>query len=142
LTAIDTIVTKLQKIKVDKDKIVLEIVKQFETFILGEQRKQMEAGANSDGTPIEPEYAEFTKEVKLKVGQPIDRVTLKDTGAFHSSFFIVYGPKYFAIYARDGKTKKLISKYGTEIFGLNDVAMSKLLVKIKSDLITKIKAYL
>jgi hypothetical protein len=142
LTAINTIVTKLEKIKVDRDKIVLDIVKQFETFILDEQRKQMYSVANADGTPIEPEYKPLTISIKNSVGQPTDRVTLKDTGAFYGSFFIVYGPKYFAIYAKDGKTRKLISKYGTEIFGLNDVAMSKLLVKIKSDLKTKIQSYL
>lgn len=142
MTAIDTILNKLEKIKVDRDKIVLEVIKQFEEFILSEQRKQMYSGENADGTSIEPGYKPLTISIKNSVGQPTDRVTLKDTGAFYSSFFIVYGPKYFAIYARDGKTKKLISKYGTEIFGLNDVAMSKLLIKIKSDLKTKIQSYL
>jgi len=142
LTAIDNIVVKLEKIKVDRDKIVLDIVKQFETFILDEQKKQMYSGANADGTPIEPEYKPLTISIKNSVGQPTDRVTLKDTGAFYGSFFIVYGPKYFAIYARDGKTGKLVAKYGTQIFGLSDLAMSKLLIKIKSDLRTKIKSYL
>lgn len=142
MTAIDNIVTKLERIKVDRDKIVLDIIKQFETFILDEQKKQMYSGANADGSPIEPEYKPLTISIKNSVGQPTDRVTLKDTGSFYDSFFIVYGPKYFAIYARDGKTNKLIAKYGTQIFGLNDLALSKLLIKIKSDLQIKIKSYL
>ena len=52
-------------------------------------------------------------------GQPYNRVTLRDTGDFESSFYIRYSGDSFEITASDGKTDDLVRKYGKEIFGLN-----------------------
>jgi hypothetical protein len=142
LTAIDNIVSNLQKIKVDKDKIVLDIIEINEVFTIDLNRKQLMSGIDGKGNEIVPEYSDFTFDVKIRVGQPADRVTLKDTGDFHASIFIDYGTKYIYFDAKDSKTNDLIEKYGGSILGLTDKSIDLLKNKIKSDLRTKIQSYL
>ena len=48
-------------------------------------RRQMYAGKDSAGVKMVPPYTASTKKQKRKKGQPINRVTLKDTGAFYAS---------------------------------------------------------
>jgi len=79
-----------------------------------------EYGVNSLGISIDTyaPYSPYTIKVKNEKGQPTDRVTLRDTGAFHKSFEVVVGPVDFYITATDYKTDMLIEKYGEKIFGL------------------------
>ena len=79
-----------------------------------------EYGINSLGISIDTyaPYSPYTIKVKNEKGQPTDRVTLRDTGAFHKSFEVVVGPVDFYITATDYKTDMLIEKYGEKIFGL------------------------
>ena len=142
MTAIDTIVTKLEKIKVDRDKIVLDTIQMFETFVIDQNRKQLFAGIDGKGNEIVPEYSDVTYDVKIRVGQPADRVTLKDTGDFYASIFIDYGTKYIYFDANDSKTNDLIDKYGGSILGLTESSIEILKKKIKSTLQNKIKSYL
>lgn len=142
MTAIDNIVTKLEKIKVDRDKIVLDTIQMFETFVIDQNRKQLFAGIDGKGNQIVPEYTDKTYDIKISVGQPADRVTLKDTGDFYASIFIDYGTKYIYFDANDSKTNDLIDKYGGSILGLTESSIEILKKKIKSTLQTKIKSYL
>lgn len=82
-----------------------------------------ELGINSLGVSISTyaPYTPFTVAMKKQKGQPYDRVTLRDTGAFHGSFTIVFDPDSFYLTSTDPKTEELIEKYGPEIFGLTPV---------------------
>ena len=65
-------------------------------------------------------YSPVTIEIKKALGQPTNRVTLRDEGDFESSFFLEVGDKQFEIKASDFKTEDLIKKYGRQILGLTD----------------------
>lgn len=79
-----------------------------------------EFGINSLGISIDTyaPYTPYTIRIKKEKGQPTDRVTLRDTGAFHKSFEVVVGPTEFYVTATDPKTEELIERYGGKIFGL------------------------
>lgn len=77
-------------------------------------------GENRDGEKIRPAYAPATVEIKMKKGQPTNRVTLRDTFEWQSSFYIQYYQDGFEIMAGDWKTDRLKAKYGDEILGLQD----------------------
>lgn len=117
--------SKIELVKRDLDdgKFVREAVEQNQEVILEKNRWQLEElGMNSLGISIDSyrPYAPLTVQLKKEKGQPFDRVTLKDTGAFHKSFFLVFTPVGFSISARDSKTESLVDKYGESIFGLTE----------------------
>lgn len=65
-------------------------------------------------------YANTTIEIKREKGQPTNRVTLRDEGDFHHSFFLEVLADSFQIKASDFKTEELVRGYGDEILGLTD----------------------
>lgn len=65
-------------------------------------------------------YSPITIELKKLKGQPTGRVTLRDEGDFHYSFFIEFHSDGFEIKAGDWKTDMLIKGYGEGILGLTD----------------------
>ena len=88
-------------------------------------------------------YSPVTVEEKRLRGQPYNRVTLRDTGDFESSFYIRYMDDGFEITASDWKTDDLVRKYGREIFGLNrenldDLARSYILPFLREKLVETI----
>ena len=88
-------------------------------------------------------YSPRTIRVKIKKGQPTDRVTLKDTGDFYNSFEVVFDENGFYITSTDEKAKYLVEKYGRNIFRLTDENLTILLREyIRPILTEKMKAYL
>ena len=65
-------------------------------------------------------YAALTIAIKTAKGQPTDRVTLRDTGAFHESFKVETTNEDFEITADDQKTDELKERYGDGIMALTD----------------------
>lgn len=99
-------------------------------------------GVNTYGVPIMDymPYTPYTIEVKTIKGQPTDRVTLRDTGEFHESFYIEATDTQFVIKAHDWKTEKLIRKYGREILGLTRENLNELIHSyIYPELLSKAK---
>lgn len=88
-----------------------------------------EQGINGKGQEIMSymPYRPSTIERKRKKGQPTTRVTLRDTGKFHGSMFLVVDDEGFYITSDDEKTKYLIKKYGEEIFRLTNENFNKIL---------------
>lgn len=85
-------------------------------------------------------YAPYTIKVKREKGQPFDRVTLKDTGAFYRSFEVIFDPTGFYITASDAKTQDLMEKYGSEIFGLTSENLDLLIQgDVKTSIIQQIR---
>jgi len=101
-----------------------------------------EYGVNSLGVSINTyaPYTLYTVSVKKEKGQPFDRVTLRDTGDFHSSFDVVINSWDFYITATDPKTTELVKKYGAAIFGLTGENKQELVLNyIRPDTIKQIR---
>lgn len=101
-----------------------------------------EQGVNRLGVDIMDyaPYSPVTIEIKKALGQPTNRVTLRDEGDFESSFFLEVGDKQFEIKASDFKTEDLIKKYGRQILGLTKENIAVLIWQyIYPDLMEKAK---
>lgn len=86
------------------------------------EEQLFERGVNRLGVEIMDyaPYSPVTIEIKEALGQPTNRVTLRDEGDFESSFFLEVGDNQFEIKASDFKAEDLIKKYGRQILGLTD----------------------
>lgn len=100
--------------------ILRDIVEENGHILEDLNRDQLFKGKNIDGTDIEPEYTDFTKQLKALKGQPSDRVTLKDTGDLYASIRVKTFDQAFELVATDPKTPELFLKYGKLWLGLSD----------------------
>lgn len=106
---------------------------------LNTKNQLYDKGVNSLNVSI-GEYSPKTKGIKQEQGQPFDRVTLNDTGAFYESFITFFNGKDIVISANVVKdTSDLISDWGKEILGLNEDSLTLLRLKAKLILIPYIK---
>lgn len=99
-------------------------------------------GINGKGKKI-MDYMPYTARTiknKKRKGQPTTRVTLRDTGAFHESMYVVFDSEGFYITASDDKTQELVNKYGEEIFRLTDKNFTRIVRShIRKELIKRLK---
>lgn len=121
-----------------------EIVEKEEARIcdMNSEEQLYEKGQNALGVDIMDylPYRPLTIRIKTEKGQPTDRVTLRDTGDFHGSFFVEANNEGFRIDAKDWKRDELVQKYGMQIFGLNDENMNELAHQVMlPELINKVK---
>lgn len=72
-------------------------------------------------------YAPKTIQNKKRKGQPTTRVTLRNTGAFHESMYVVFDSEGFYITASNEKTQGLVEKYGEKIFRLTDKNFTRII---------------
>lgn len=96
---------------------------------MNSQIQLYEQGVNALGVSISDymPYRPKTIEIKEIKGQPTNRVTLRDEGDFHASFFLNLGAESFVIDAKDEKRDGLVRKYGRQIFGLTDENRAELI---------------
>lgn len=125
MTGLDRVIElrrALEKIDRDMDQLVLVIVKRLEGWVLelNTEDQLFDQGIKSTGREVRPPYTPYTKLLKRIKGQPTDRVTLRDTGDFHRSFYLDYTGQAVEIKAKDPKTQELVAKYGPDIFGITD----------------------
>lgn len=99
-------------------------------------------GINGRGEKI-MDYMPYTPRTiknKKRKGQPTTRVTLRDTGAFHESMYVVFDPEGFYITASDEKTQGLVEKYGEEIFRLTDKNFTRIIRShVRKELVKRLK---
>lgn len=124
-----------------------KIIMDNEAYIveLNAQQQLYEKGVNSLNIAISSysPYSNLTIEIKKEKGQPTNRVTLRDEGDFHASFYVGTLPDAFYIYATDDKTEKLEKKYGSAIFGLTPDSRNELAWGIMyGELLTSIREIL
>lgn len=81
-------------------------------------RVQMFAGIKIDNSAILPDYADSTKRYKFNKGQPIDRVTLRDTGVFYRDLTIEARPDEVVFSSPTTYSAFLFDKYGNNVLGL------------------------
>lgn len=85
-------------------------------------------------------YTPRTIQNKKRKGQPTTRVTLRDTGAFHESMYVVFDSEGFYITASDEKTQDLVEKYGEEIFRLTDKNFTRIIRShVRKELVRRLK---
>ena len=82
--------------------------------------RRLYSGKNADGSDIAPPYTSKTVSIKMRKGQPYDRVTLRDTGYFYSGITFDFDEHGIFLTSTDDKKEKLIGKYGHDIFGVSD----------------------
>lgn len=114
--------------KFDLDKAIQEIsnTQEFKNEVvrLNTREQLFKEGINSEGRLLEDiggEYSPFTKREKLRKTppQPVDRVTLNDTGEFYDSFKVIVFRGGFEITADPIKESgSLFVEWGPEIVGL------------------------
>jgi hypothetical protein len=117
----------IERLKGFNDKIaevIKEALRENETVIceLNSQDQLFEQGITRDNTKIADyaPYSPYTVMLKKLKGAPTSRVTLRDEGDFHYSFYIEFEPDGFKIRASDWKEEDLIRRYGKEILGLTN----------------------
>lgn len=110
----------IQDIVADTESVIIDMNAESQLF---------EEGVTSKGVKISDyaPYAQLTIEIKRTKGQPVDRVTLRDEGDFHKSFYLDFNNEQFEIKASNWKTEELIRQYGREILGLTDENIASLI---------------
>lgn len=106
----------------DIEKIAAQSIDETKEVIADLNAEQLFHGIRSDGADITPYYAESTIAIKKEKGQPYDRVTLKDTGAFYAGIQVKVISNKVIIDSSDAKNDRLFKKYSTvrsNIFGLS-----------------------
>lgn len=104
--------------------LIAKVITDNQEFIIdmNAESQLYDKGINRFGVDISDyaPYSQITIEIKREKGQPYNRVTLRDEGAFESSFFIEFLNDGFRISASDAKAAALTRKYGDGILGLTD----------------------
>lgn len=131
MATIKEMIARVSVVEKNIDSYLLEQVNNEEDFVLDLNRDQLGLGLDSGNNSITPPYTPFTKQIKRIKQQPTDRVTLKDTGDFYRSFFLVFGDDYFELDAKDKKVDELELKYGDDILGLTSENVGAVAEKIK-----------
>lgn len=120
------------------EKALLKVVKDNQEIALdlNTDSQLFDKGIDANGNLLPGPYAPFTIDIKGLKGQPTDRITLKDSGDFHESFFMSATKFPIVIDATDSKRNELVGEWGEDIFGLTDESQSSLNEDILPDLQT------
>ena len=115
--------------------MVVELNTEGQLFELG----QDESGALLEN--IGGDYATKTKLYKRQQGQPIDRVTLKDTGEFYRSFRaeVAYNGDIIINANTIKEGEDLQQRWGKGILGLNKQSKEKLQNEVRDDIIREVR---
>ena len=139
------LIKMLEKVYFEIDEVIEKRVQANERYIINLNAAQMYRGEKADGTPILPSYAPSTILYKKKMGQPYNRVTLRDSGDFHfkelkviamhDKFHIDTSLSSQRPYDFLMKGTKKRAAYGEGVLGLNDKNIEKLFkAKLKKPL--------
>ena len=86
--------------------------------------EQMFSGQTAEDTQITLEgrkgYRKTTFDIKRSKGQPTDRITLRDTGAFHRGLYARIQGNKILTGSTDSKADEIEERTGKQIFGLNE----------------------
>ena len=106
--------------------VVVETITETAPDIIKLNQGQLFIGRRADGHQIEPEYADITVRLKKLKGQPYDRVTLRDTGAFWDEIIVRnITANSYTVDDTNEKSDRLIKKYGGQILGLSKASKSE-----------------
>lgn len=129
----DSLPALLEDIIKDKEDVIVSAIADDQLY---------RRGINGKGEKI-MSYAPYkprTIQRKKKKGQPTTRVTLRDTGEFHKSMYVVFDSEGFYITASDEKKPFLVKKYGEKIFRLTDSNFSRIIRShIRKELVKRLR---
>ena len=129
----DSLPGLLEDIIRDKESVIISAIADDQLFRRGVNGVDVKI---MDYAPYSPR----TIKRKNKKGQPTTRVTLRDTGEFHESMFIVFEPDGFYVTSNDDKMPYIVKKYGEEIFRLTDKNLTRILNShIRKELVKRLK---
>lgn len=118
------LIDKLRSFENEIFNAIETVIRENEDIIteMNSEDQLFEQGIDRNGTSIASyaPYSPITIELKKLKGQPTSRVTLRDEGDFHYSFFIEFSQTGFEIKASDWKTGHLVKGYGETILGLTN----------------------
>lgn len=119
---IEALINGLKKFEEQIPQVIERSLQDNEDFILAlnYEDQLFDRGVDSNSKALKPPYAESTVSIKKRKHQPTNRVTLRDTGVFHKSFYIYYGSDNFEIMTSDPIEPFLTNRYGPPILGLTD----------------------
>ena len=121
---LDELITRLKSFETELYEIIEKVIRENQELVveMNSEDQLFEKGETREGVEISSyaPYRPMTIQIKQGKGQPTDRVTLRDEGDFHGSFYIEFLSDGFEIKASDPKTTKLKFEYGPEIMGLSE----------------------
>lgn len=143
-TSLKNLTNRLKRFREILDKELVDEMLSHENIIIDMVRDQLFSGVDGYTASIHPPYASRTIKRKIKKGQPIDRVTLRDTGDFYASLHLSYDDEGFYISSTDQKLSNILkSRYGKPILRLSDENLSELMSNyIRPSLTEKLKDYI
>lgn len=113
--------------KMSMEKIALQSFQEHkeEAMDLNTESQLFDQGVDSKGRDL-GEYTPFTVQIKRAKGQKTDFITLKDEGDFYEGFFVKANKFPVVFDSRDSKKKKLVERFGKDIFGLTQQSVNEL----------------
>lgn len=129
----DSLPLLLESIIRDKEDVIVSAITNSQLY---------RRGINGRGIKIMDyaPYAQRTIYNKKRKGQPVTRVTLRDTGAFHKSMFMVLDSEGFYVTTNSNITPFIVKKYGEEIFRLTDENLTRIVRShIRKELVRRLK---
>lgn len=117
---LDVAFKSLEKVKRELEGVAQDAVYKNKGLLIAKNTGNLFAGNNAEGQSLEEiggSYKPFTIEMKKLKGQPFNRVTLFDTGAFYAGFFVKVFDRGWELNSRDPKRNKLKNRWGDDIFG-------------------------
>lgn len=124
--------------KLDLKAIVKKVLKNHRRKLIEVQRKQLMRGEKSTEAQILPPYKPSTVRKKQRKGQPVDRVTLRDTGKFYRYIHPVFHKENFTMRSNDMKMYWLERKYGNDILGIQEKEAKKIAAEIQAEITREI----
>ena len=134
MNSIDKYIVKLQKINDNLVEYTKQALIKSDNLAIKLQQSQMLLGLNADNEEIGG-YASYTYEQMKQQMNPLagGAVDLKLTGAFHNAIKFNVAQTTYSWTSTDSKTDKLVSKYGSSIFGLNISSREKLYTNVRKE---------
>ena len=132
MDAIQEMIQAVTNFESRKDALLLDLVRYNEAAVISMNvDDQLYQGIDAEGKEVAPPYQPSTVRHKIRNGRPYDRVTLRDEGDFHASFFVRYDADQFALDATDYKKQWLDRKYTPKIYGLTPANIDRLSAMIR-----------
>lgn len=129
----DYLPSMLGEIIMDNEKYIVDTIRNTQLY---------RRGINGRGIKIMDyaPYAPRTIQAKRRKGQPTTRVTLRDTGTFHGSMFLVVDDEGFYVTSDSKLTPILTKKYGDTIFRLTNENFTRIVrQKLRRELVRRIR---
>ena len=133
-TSIKNLTYRLRKFKDNLSDTLEDIVRENEDIIVSAVTADQlfEEGIDGRGVTLESihPYADRTLFRKIRKGQPIDRVTLRDSGRFYDSIYLVYDKGGFYLTSDHRAYPTLRKRYGKALLRLTDDSLNYILNEV------------